>query len=661
MSLNFLNPHLLWLLALVAVPLLLHLFARSKPPVYEFSSVEFLRRIVKKTMRWKKPQDWILLLLRTLAVLALVGAFLRPLLFPQEKLSGLFQKKNLVAIVDASASMALVEGAQTRFATACAETGDLLSGLSGNDQANVIWLKAEPEAIFPDELASNIGYLKEQLRRAGVTSERGSIEKAFALAAELLEGTEGKKEICVVSDFQRSAWEDFSPSLPEDTDLIHVKIGKRETGNQAVTRLTSEPANPVVGEEIALHATIFNYSEEEVETTLFSEAGESRSSRNLSLPPGESITATFRHVANEPGLLPLKVSLSEDAFPGDDQRVSATTVRPYFRLAMTGNGDPDTVTIWTRAGQAIPWAVPEWIQPSDLNESSLQSVDVVFQAGSEPLPEGSSDVLHVWQPAGNTRFSLTPPEGKLTEITASLENRSDGFYSIKMSRAEASVFDLFREGDHGSLEGLSGASRIRLAPVPPGKVLLEFEDGAPALLEWAPRRYLWLMPLNDQSGNFAGRVEFLPFFGELLLADRLTGSGFNQLDFEPGDPILWEPGETAGRESVQLLGPEGEPHPFTAGPDGKWIAEPFDRPGIYPWELRGETAGYSIVNFPAAESNLKTLTLDETQASASVAVEGGNEVIQLRDGIQIWPWLLTIAVCLFLLEGGVTLFAARTP
>ena len=34
MSLNFLNPHLFWLLAFAAVPLLLHLFARTKPPVY---------------------------------------------------------------------------------------------------------------------------------------------------------------------------------------------------------------------------------------------------------------------------------------------------------------------------------------------------------------------------------------------------------------------------------------------------------------------------------------------------------------------------------------------------------------------------------------------------------------------------------------------------
>ncbi len=297
MSLDFLNSNLLWLLALVCIPLLLHLFARSKPPVYEFSSVEFLRKIIRETMRLKKPQDYLLLALRTLAVLALLGVFLRPLLFTQEKLSGLFQKKNLVAIVDASASMAYVEGAQTRFATACAETSELLSGLSANDRANVVWLKRQPESVFPDELASNLGYLKDQLRRAPVTAEHGSPEKAFALAVKLLEDTEGKREICVVSDFQRSAWADFKPDLPEGVDLVYVRIGNKEASNRAITKLTVEPAQPVVGEELTILAEVRNFSSEAIETTIFSEAGESRESRNISLPAGVVTTAGCRAIA----------------------------------------------------------------------------------------------------------------------------------------------------------------------------------------------------------------------------------------------------------------------------------------------------------------------------------------------------------------------------
>ena len=78
----------LWpFLALVLVPLLLHLFARSKPPQYRFSSLEFILRIIRQTVRIKRPQDWLLLLIRTLLFAAIILLFLQPLFFSKRRLS----------------------------------------------------------------------------------------------------------------------------------------------------------------------------------------------------------------------------------------------------------------------------------------------------------------------------------------------------------------------------------------------------------------------------------------------------------------------------------------------------------------------------------------------------------------------------------------------
>ena len=83
------NTAWIWLLSLAAVPLAVHLFARSNPPKYSFSSTVFLQRIMKKTARLRKPQDWLLLLLRTLAALALLFVFLQPLLTGEGAVAGL--------------------------------------------------------------------------------------------------------------------------------------------------------------------------------------------------------------------------------------------------------------------------------------------------------------------------------------------------------------------------------------------------------------------------------------------------------------------------------------------------------------------------------------------------------------------------------------------
>ena len=104
-------------------------------------------------------------------VAALVLVFLRPLFFSQRRLAGLLQTKNVVLIIDATASMAYVDGAQTRFAAACAEASEILAGLSGRDGANIVWLDAAPDAVFP-EIGANIAYLRTALRRAGVSCHR---------------------------------------------------------------------------------------------------------------------------------------------------------------------------------------------------------------------------------------------------------------------------------------------------------------------------------------------------------------------------------------------------------------------------------------------------------------------------------------------------------
>ena len=55
MSLLFQHPALLGLLALAGLPVLVHLLSRARPPVYRFSNIEFLRRVLRNTARFRRP------------------------------------------------------------------------------------------------------------------------------------------------------------------------------------------------------------------------------------------------------------------------------------------------------------------------------------------------------------------------------------------------------------------------------------------------------------------------------------------------------------------------------------------------------------------------------------------------------------------------------
>ena len=72
---SFLAPLFLFALAGLAIPVLLHLTQREKKQIVHFPSLMFVRRIPYQSVRRRKIQNWLLLLVR-MAALGLIIAVL---------------------------------------------------------------------------------------------------------------------------------------------------------------------------------------------------------------------------------------------------------------------------------------------------------------------------------------------------------------------------------------------------------------------------------------------------------------------------------------------------------------------------------------------------------------------------------------------------------
>ena len=77
---TFLNPLLLLGLLGMAVPVLIHLLSRRTARRVQFSSLEFLRNLERKSMRRVRVRQWLLLVVRMLIVATLALAMARPTL-----------------------------------------------------------------------------------------------------------------------------------------------------------------------------------------------------------------------------------------------------------------------------------------------------------------------------------------------------------------------------------------------------------------------------------------------------------------------------------------------------------------------------------------------------------------------------------------------------
>ena len=76
---SFMHPWLLVGLLGAALPVIIHLIGQRKAPTVRFAAFDFLVAVNKRLARREKLRQFLLLLLRTLAVAAMVFAMARPM------------------------------------------------------------------------------------------------------------------------------------------------------------------------------------------------------------------------------------------------------------------------------------------------------------------------------------------------------------------------------------------------------------------------------------------------------------------------------------------------------------------------------------------------------------------------------------------------------
>ncbi|MDD5349808.1 MAG: VWA domain-containing protein [Chthoniobacteraceae bacterium] len=665
MNVVFLNAALTGFLALALLPLLVHLFARARPPEYRFSSNTFIRRVVRETMRVRKPREWLLLLLRTLAVLALILAFLRPFWFPQKPVGGVFQKRNVVFIVDATASMAAVEGAQTRFSAACAEVAHGLSGLSASDTADILWMRAAPEAVFP-ALSNNLRYLQDAARRATVSSETGAIAPALKRALDLLENAEGRREIRVISDFQQSAWAGVETAVPKGVELQKIQVSHEEARNTGIIRLRCEPESPVTGEEVVLFCDIRNYSPQARHCSVYFSGGETRQSQEVLLGEWGAATAVCRVKAGRPGPMAVSAALDEDNFPGDDKRWAVVPVRESLRVGIYETPecpDPALAATWRKALAALGWARVEKVSALD----SGDPLDILMLAGwtgegteaVQSRMQAGTAVICFPAPTAAALAAVAKVTGAAPEPGPALRWEEAAEHTLRLADNKADLFRIFTQGNYGDpsrghLRARLTGGRWRENAAP----LLEYDDGVPALARLGKNAAFtwWNLPVDARWSDWAGQAEFIPLFGELLATCRArTGAG--ESGIEAGEPATARIEHEALLSEITLADDTGAACPVVAkGADGRGFAsrDPL-KPGLYAWNFRQTPIAYSAVNFPAIESDLRALPAAEVTRGNALATLGGHLLQDANTATPLWPWLLALGCLLLVAEGGVLL------
>ena len=181
---TFLNLALLGGVAALAIPIIIHLFHKSRFQIVPWGAMHLLEAVLRTNQRRIRIEQWLLLAVRCAipAILALCMA--RPVWRGFQKLAG-DAKTSTVILLDNSYSMAAGRAGTANFAIARDEAARLLNELKIGSDAQIV-LMGEGGAPLIDEPTYDLARLTQALARVEAGFGAATVPSALDYAANVL-------------------------------------------------------------------------------------------------------------------------------------------------------------------------------------------------------------------------------------------------------------------------------------------------------------------------------------------------------------------------------------------------------------------------------------------------------------------------------------------
>jgi len=673
---NFLNPFFLFGLGAAAIPVLIHLFTRRKPREVRFPSLDFLTEVNQSEIRRLRLKQWLLLLLRTLAVALLAMAMARPSL--QGGARGGSAASTLVALVDVSGSMGAPD-ADGRPLTAAARrvVESLLATLGPADELLLVPYDRSPRPLSDAPLA-DAARLRAGAQALAPGASATDHAAALALAGRALGQSRAlNRELFWVSDFQRTGFGERgleAPPGPWGTSRVYlVPIEPRSRANAALSGASLAPAADA-GAAPALEVTAESFDAVSGATAqdFALEARElaSGGSGATDLSLGRGFVSLAQRGEGRT-LVPLsrlpeaggEVLLPDDALALDNRRVFAAGRAGTLRVVLREDGAPSALRLALEAGSPASGLAVRTVDAAGL-AAGVGDADLIVVGDVERLGPAELQTVLDFHRAGGGLLLAPGSRADLTAWNDLLGTLKVGTLGSEDAAPPGASWRLLRAvAGHAILDGFptrpgEPLTQARFARVPAlraaagARVLLRFDDRHAALIE-AGRALVLATPLDLARSDFALSGAFLPLVHQCA---RVLARGTASPSLTPGDEwsapasAEWRIEDETGRDvPVRVESASGAPRAVSA---------PLERPGLYRAFAGGQLRASFAVNPAAREGDLAPLA----EASLVGAFPNGRvrlvrmgddlaaRIRQARFGRELWPEFVIAALLLLVAE-----------
>ncbi len=626
---TFLNPLVLFGLIAAGVPVLIHLLQFKNLRQVQFSSIRFLKQIQQASARRIKLRDYLLLILRGLAVAFLVMAFARPML---KGIGSRTSKTESVVIIDDSPSTTARNEYGEIFSQLKNTASSIIGSFSKGDNVVVLFTSGLVKSRLDNSeflSGSNPESLLPVISTASASDARVSYQAAVDAALKRLESSNFiSKDIYLLGDFQRSELVSNesnekipkSPMLPGRSNLFLVQTGETSDDNLSVSGVTL--SDPVVETNLPaeIQATVANNGSSGRDGVVVSLYLDNRKVAQsvLDLPAHRSQIVRLAFSVADGGFHDGAVEIDDNSIQIDNRfYFSFFAIRELNVLIVTEDQINDFVlgavnSIPDTAASIVVNAVP----PDRFAYSNLTDVDVVIverypndERGSlegQDIPgklrrfvHGGGGVLLIApSTAQSNEFGRLLEALKLGELVGNFSSSGGNFLSI--DRIDAG--DDFYSGlftSKGSAEQLKDelvtkiSNMARINPTPFTRTLINTSDGPFLIGRELGGGFAFALssPADSSSSNFT----LSPFFPVIMQRALFYSASVKH---KPKDIYVGE--ETGydyvpgGIKSGNLTVPDGtatDVVPEYVGGTARFLLRGFNVPGVYALTVENPQGG----------------------------------------------------------------------
>ena len=424
---NFIQPWMLLALPLVVVPIIIHLVNQRRFQTVPWAAMMFLMQASRMSAGYTKLRQWLILLMRALAVACLIFFTSRPLASGLIGLLGSRSSEVAIVLLDRSPSMQ-----ETQAGSGATKLQGALQQLSGTlktlgVQRVVVFDTASEKPIefeSPGAMVSD-----PSLVANGLTSDiPGMLERALLYVKN---NRTGNVNVWICSDMRESDWrsrdgrwaadrEGFI-SLPQEVRFQVLDLGAASTENRSIRILSAKRVKGPQGVELSLsfriERTLGSGAPTALQIPVEIEVGGARSVVNIDLQSESAEVNDYRiALSSENDNAGLDKGWGLVRCPGDTNPADNTSYfvyeKPAARHTVIVSDNPRVIEAIELCTNISPEQAIE-CETETVASSQLDSIDwnaVALVVWHEQLPEGRSLELLTQFIAQGGQVLLFPPE-----------------------------------------------------------------------------------------------------------------------------------------------------------------------------------------------------------------------------------------------------------